>query len=297
MDRRFARHRARPVWVRPLLGLIVVLGVIAAWNHFGKRDTDTPTADATTTEQSAPAEPGTPTSGASTAGTNGAPAQAQLVSDAKAKIDGVKTVDAMPDVKGYDRSCSEGHNCVFGPAWTDDQNAPSGHNGCDTRNDVLAQQLRDAKFKGKSKCIVVSGTYTEPYFGTEETFTKGEPQKSQDEIDHVIPLAAIWRLGGGDAMPLEKRMEIANDTEYNLVLSTNAANASGHDVNGDDKYDVALGEYPPKSAKTAAEWLPYITDSGRACDYGARYVLTADRYDLPILTADKVAISKAFQSC
>src|SRR5664280_3577045 len=53
------------------------------------------------------------------------------------------TVRARTKVAGYDRSCSLGHGCVFGPAWSDDTTAAGGHNGCDTRNDVLAGQLQD----------------------------------------------------------------------------------------------------------------------------------------------------------
>ena len=33
----------------------------------------------------------------------------------------------------------------FGPAWTDDNNDPLGHNGCDTRNDILRRDLSAEK--------------------------------------------------------------------------------------------------------------------------------------------------------
>ena len=47
--------------------------------------------------------------------------------------------------------------CVFGPAWSDDQDAPGGHDGCDTRNNVLAQDLSDVVFKpGTRDCVVLS---------------------------------------------------------------------------------------------------------------------------------------------
>lgn len=225
------------------------------------------------------------------------PSNEELVADAKTKINSLPTLPERPFPGGYERSCKEGKGCVFGPRWTDDHNAPLGHNGCGTRDDVLAQQLDNVEYKdGTSECVVVYGTYTEPYFGTEEEFIKGEPQKEQDEIDHVIPLALAWDLGMHD-MDIETRTELANDAEYNLVVTTNAANAGGNDINGDGEYDASLGEYPGKSDLTAHEWLPYLTDTGRACDFSARYVLTADRYDLPILDADKEAITEAFSRC
>lgn len=234
-----------------------------------------------------------------------APSNEELVADAKTKIDGIDTLPERPDPdkdaektgkQTYERGCEEGKGCVFGPRWTDDHDGPLGHNGCGTRDDVLAQQLDDVEYKEGSNCVVVYGTYTEPYFGTEEEFIKGEPQKEQDEIDHIIPLALAWDLGMHD-MDLDARIELANDAEYNLIVTTNAANAGGNDINGDGEYDASLGEYPGKSDMAAYEWLPYLTDTGRACDFSARYVLTADRYDLPILDDDKEAIQEAFSRC
>lgn len=225
-----------------------------------------------------------------------APTSAELVAEAKGAIGSIETLAKRPNPGGYERSCKEGKGCVFGPNWTDDQEAPLGHNGCDTRNDVLAQQLTNVKYKGTSDCVVVGGTYTEPYFGTTEEFIKGEPQAEQDEIDHIYPLSLGWDTGM-NTLDMETRKQFANDAEYNLVITTNSANASGNDANGDGKYNARKGEYPGKSDKAAYEWLPYLTDTGRACDYSARYVLTAHRYGLPILEADKTAIQEAFSRC
>lgn len=225
-----------------------------------------------------------------------APASEEMVADAKSKVTALDTLPERPNEDGYERGCGEGEGCVFGPRWTDDHDAPLGHNGCGTRDDVLAQQLDNIEYKDGSNCVVTYGTYTEPYFGTEEEFVKGEPQKEQDEIDHVIPLALAWDLGMNE-QSIEERTALANDAEYNLVVTTNAANAGGNDINGDGEYDASLGEYPGKSDKSAHEWLPYLTDTGRACDFSARYVLTADRYSLPILEADMEAIEQAFSRC
>lgn len=228
--------------------------------------------------------------------TTSAPSSEDMVADAKEAVATLDTLPERPDVDGYERGCGEGEGCVFGPRWTDDQDAPLGHNGCGTRDDVLAQQLDNVEYKEGSDCVVVSGTYIEPYFGTEEEFIKGEPQKEQDEIDHIIPLALAWDLGMSDKS-LESRTELANDAEYNLVVSTNAANAGGNDLNDDEEYDASQGEYPGKSDMTAYEWLPYLTDTGRACDFSARYVMTADRYDLPVLDDDMEALQEAFSRC
>lgn len=94
------------------------------------------------------------------------------------------TVDSLADVDGYDRSCKKGSGCVFGPAWTDDSSAPGSHNGCDTRNDVLATQMIDIEFKpGTRDCKVAAGILHDPYTGS----TIDDLGKIQ--IDHVISVA------------------------------------------------------------------------------------------------------------
>ncbi len=44
-------------------------------------------------------------------------------------------------VRGYDY-----RRAAFGETWTDDNSAPGGHNGCDTRNDILDRDLVDKTF-------------------------------------------------------------------------------------------------------------------------------------------------------
>lgn len=214
----------------------------------------------------------------------------------------VKSLPTVPDdyeaVDGYERSCSDGQGCVFGPSWHDDNGfRGTGRNGCDTRNDVLAEQLKSPQMKGGSDCTVASGTYVEPYFGTTEQFVRGEPTDEQDEIDHVFALRAAWDMGASD-WTTEQRQVFANDTELNLLVSTRAANSGGKDVDGDGYTDRKdLGEYPGKSAKTAGEWLEWMTDEQRACNFAARYTLVAERYGLNVTESDATAMTEAFKHC
>ena len=283
--------RRKPVkrTIRSITTIAALLVAALSYLAYEGLGTDSPIGSASSASSS-PA-----TSGSEPLSTS-APTSEKMVSDAKKVVKSIDTLDTRPDPGGYERGCGEGKKCVLGPAWTDDHDAPLGHNGCDTRNDVLAQQLDNIKYKEGSDCIVVYGTYVEPYTGEKEEFIKGEPSAEQDEIDHVLAGKLGWDLGL-HKQSLDRRIEFANDAEYNLLVSTHATNASGYDSNGDGEYDPNLGEYPPKSDLAAHEWLPYLTDTGRACDFSARYVLTADRYDLPILTADKTAIEEAFSRC
>lgn len=185
----------------------------------------------------------------------------------------VDVVDERTRTAGYDRDCGQGSACVFGPAWTDDHPGPGGHNGCDTRNDVLRRDLVDLEVRpGTNDCVVVAGTLADPYTGQRLTFTKAEAHAVQ--IDHIFPLAAAWDLGASTWSP-ERRVEFANDQD-NLLAVDGPANAS-------------------KGDQTPGEWLPIRR--GGVCDYLARYLKVADEYDLPITVADVEAVQAAAPTC
>ena len=53
----------------------------------------------------------------------------------------------------------------FGPAWTDDVTVAAGHNGCDTRNDILRRDLQAVVIKpGSNGCTVLSGELQRPVY-------------------------------------------------------------------------------------------------------------------------------------
>src|SRR5215207_7575572 len=91
------------------------------------------------------------------------------------------TVAPAAGLDGYDRDCGPGDACVFGPAWSDDVDVAGGHNGCDTRNDVLARDLQPGQIDGVTvpernrqpgSCVVVEGVLDDPYTGRLIHFTK-----------------------------------------------------------------------------------------------------------------------------
>jgi hypothetical protein len=166
------------------------------------------------------------------------------------------------DLDGYDR------------AWTDDYDGPGGHDGCDTRNNVLQRDLIDKTFRpGTHDCVVISGTLQDPYTGRAIAFSKAAA--SDVQIDHIYPLAAAYRRGAG-AWPLAKRIEFANDIDLNLWAVDGSANAS-------------------KGDRTPGEWMP-INGTIR-CDYAARFLTVAIAYDLPITPADEASIELVAQDC
>src|SRR5690606_23495919 len=193
--------------------------------------------------------------------------------DAPVALEGVvDVVAARPSVPGYDRDCGRGHGCVFGPAWSDDVDAPGGHNGCDTRNDILRRDLHDVVIKsGTPGCVVLTGSLADPYTGDELAFDRTRDAAGV-QIDHVFPLAAAWDHGAA-AWDSERRRRFANDP-LNLLATTGSVNQS-------------------KGDSTPGQWMP----GHERCRYARAYVAVAGRYGLTVSRGGAAALSEALDGC
>ncbi|WP_371833679.1 hypothetical protein [Rhodococcoides fascians] len=79
---------------------------------------------------------------------------------------------------GYDRD-------LFGQSWSDDVTVDGGHNGCDTRNDVLRRDLTAVTSTDRSGgCVVTTGVLSDPYTDTDIEFLRGEDTSTAVQIDH-----------------------------------------------------------------------------------------------------------------
>ncbi|MEV6286116.1 HNH endonuclease family protein [Kribbella sp. NPDC051770] len=175
----------------------------------------------------------------------------------EAELKVARVVAVRPEVAGYKRD-------QFGQSWTDNHNGPGGHNGCDTRNDILAAQLTAVHNRTAKSCVVVEGTLTsEPYTGRRVEFRKAAATKVQ--IDHIYPLARAWDMGAA-RWPAQRRVDFANDQAANLLAVDGPANAS--------KNDSGPGE-----------WMPL--NKAFRCVYVLRYLQVAHKYALPITAADR----------
>lgn len=186
----------------------------------------------------------------------------------------VRVVADRRSQAGYDRDCGTGHACSFGPAWTDDYDGPGGHDGCDTRNNVLRRDLSALQAReGTHGCVIVSGELSDPYTGARIQFRKQAASKVQ--VDHIYPLAAAWDMGAA-RWPLERRIRFANDVDRNLLAVDGSANAS-------------------KGDRTPGEWMPL--NRAYACSYVARFLRAAISYDLPITRSDAASVRAARKTC
>jgi hypothetical protein len=98
---------------------------------------------------------------------------------------------------------------AFGDSWTDDNTAPGGHNGCDTRNDVLDRDLLDKTYTSIKRCpsAVATGTLHDPYTNAVVAFTRGNQVGASVQIDHILsaavsPTVAVTAVQHVEDMPL-----------------------------------------------------------------------------------------------
>jgi hypothetical protein len=175
---------------------------------------------------------------------------------ARKELAGLK--EAEPgSMRGYSRD-------EFGPAWKDVD-----HNGCDTRDDILARDLDEVK--KRDECVVVSGKLDDPYTGRQVTFAKTHAIAVQ--IDHIVPLGLAWRMGANHWTE-EKRTELANDRD-NLLAVSARPNAQ-------------------KSDKGPSEWQP---PRAFECTYAEKFIAVAHEYDLPVTRADHDELSDMLDTC
>lgn len=175
----------------------------------------------------------------------------------------VRSSDDSSGIPDYNRE-------AFGEAWADVD-----HNGCDTRNDILARDLARPTFKpGTHDCIVLTGTLAEPYTGKTIQFERGDKTSSLVQIDHVVALADAWRSGAWQ-WDEQSRQEFANDPE-NLLAVDGAANRD-------------------KSASSADQWLP--PNAGFRCDYVKRQIAVKYSYGLSVTESEQDAMATQLATC
>lgn len=174
---------------------------------------------------------------------------------------------------GYDRS-------KFGQAWSDDVTVAGGHNGCDTRNDVLASQLADVRFRsGTRNCVVISGTLQDPYTGKTIRFEKAKASAVQ--IDHVVALSWAWAQGA-NTWSDDRRRDFANDPD-NLLAVDGPTNSAKSDSS------------PAAWWKATKQRLP-ATATGR-CLYASRFTMVAAKYELVVPDADRNVLDRLLTDC
>ena len=174
-------------------------------------------------------------------------------------------------IRGYDY-----RRDAFGDSWTDQNPAPGGYNGCDTRNDILDRDLVDKAYVSTKRCptAVATGVLHDPYTNADIAFTRGEKTGAAVQIDHIVPLALAWDLGAR-FWTEEQRLRFANDPS-NLIA-------------------VAGGANQDKGDQEPATWMP--PNAAFHCQYAMQFIAVLRGYALPVDAPSVPALREAASTC
>jgi len=175
-------------------------------------------------------------------------------------------------VRGWDRR-SDFSRYRFGESWSDDVDVEFGHNGCNTRDDILRRDLADLAVR-PGTCFAQRGTLHDPYRGEEISFVRGPATSDAVQIDHVVSLADAWYKGARD-WDDQRRRNFANDPRNLLAVS-------------------AKGNFD-KAFRDAASWLP--PNVGFRCAFVARQVEVKTAYELWVSEKEKRAMNELLAAC
>ncbi len=209
-----------------------------------------------------PAQPTAPAPASQTAG-----AGSGEVSAALQTLAGLPVKGRAPKT-GYTRD-------QFGQAWSDDVDVEGGHNGCDTRNDILRRDITAPQIKpGTQGCVVLSGTLADAYSDQVIAFVRGETTSEAVQIDHMVALSNAWQTGA-QQLTAAQRQDLANDP-----LNLQAVSGPVNDAKGDGD---------------AATWLP--PNVGYRCEYVTRQIQVKAKYGLWVVPAEHDAMARVLGGC
>lgn len=236
--------------------LIVIAAVagVAAWRHWHAAP-EVRGASPTWTAAS-PSSAAAPTS---------APAQNPAYANARQLLAGLP-------VKGWDR-VKDFARYRFGEPWSDDVNVEFGHNGCNTRDDILRRDLADLVVR-PGTCFAQSGILHDPYTGLVVQFVRGPDTSDTVQIDHVVSLSDAW-YKGARSWDDQRRRDFANDPRNLLAVGAQA------------NFDKAF--------RDATAWLP--PNLAYRCDFVARQVEVKTAYQLWVSAKEKDAMTRVLRGC
>jgi len=178
---------------------------------------------------------------------------------------------ALP-VKGWDRQ-TDFSRYRFGEPWSDDVNVEFGHNGCNTRDDILRRDLTQLVV-GPGTCYAQSGVLIDRYSGESIAFVRGPDCSEAIQIDHVVSLSDAWYKGARD-WDEQRRRDFANDPRNLLAVGAKA------------NFDKAF--------RDANAWLP--PNPAFRCEFVARQIAVKAAYRLWVSANEKRAMAAVLDHC
>jgi len=161
---------------------------------------------------------------------------------------------------GYDRA-------LFSDGWGQIGN-------CDTRNYILARDLKNITWRSSPACTVATGVLTDPYTGQVINFVRGVGTSNAVQIDHVVAVSDAWQKGA-QKLTSYQRYNFYNDP-LNLLAVDGPTNGQ-------------------KSDSDAASWLP--PRKSFRCAYVARQIAVKYKYHLWVTQAERDAMARVLKTC
>ena len=182
-----------------------------------------------------------------------------------------RELEELP-VKGWDR-VQDFNRARFGEPWSDDVNVEFGHNGCNTRDDILRRDLVDLQVR-PGTCFAQRGILHDPYTGATIVFVRGPDTSPAVQIDHVVSLSDAW-YKGARTWDDQRRRDFANDPRNLLAVA------------GQANFDKAF--------RDAASWQP--PNQAFRCEFVARQVAVKIAYGLSVSAKEKRAMVAILEGC
>lgn len=182
-----------------------------------------------------------------------------------------RMLEVLP-VKGWDR-VQDFKRYRFGERWSDDVDVEFGHNGCNTRDDILRRDLTQVQLR-RGTCLVQRGVLRDPYSGQTIAFVRGPETSEAVQVDHLVSLADAW-YKGARSWDDRRRRDFANDPR-NLLA-----------VGGQANFDKAF--------RDAAGWLP--ANVAFECEFVARQISVKTVYELWVSANEKTAMQRVLRRC
>jgi Protein of unknown function (DUF1524) len=156
---------------------------------------------------------------------------------------------------------------------SDEVDVEFGHNGCNTRDDILRRDLAELVVR-RGTCYADRGTLNDPYTGERIAFVRGPDTSNSVEIDHLVSLADAW-YKGARTWADQRRLDFANDPR-NLLAVSPKANFN-------------------KAFRDAASWLP--PNEAFRCEFVRRQIDVKTAYGLWLAEKEKRALSDVLKRC
>jgi hypothetical protein len=186
--------------------------------------------------------------------------------DAPAPVTPSEAAEVLATLPVADESGEDAYQrAAFGEGWGD------ARNGCDVRDEVLAQESTEPVARGADGCSVRSGNWVSLYDRYQT------PDPAELEVDHMVPLAEAWASGAAEWGPARRRA-FANDMRRPdaLIAVTAATNQS-------------------KSDRDPAEWMP--PSRAAWCRYATAWITQKAAWELTVDRAERRALGNVLNGC